>query len=922
MSHMLHKEHLIKLSSGLYSIFLTLYSQLSYLSQLRDTAVELHDTSLPWSESGHEISRPPKQIYIARGQHSTRIERTMASNDDMGELCPQEPGVPDIFGQHAVKKELADDHDASLTTMDHLPPGNPDPEHGTAVKVEKRHDEREPTMYIQELTASAQDETSDSRQNPAVPQEELPGITSGRTEYTTIGSQVPTQATQDEHVDTLALDAPSAHACNKNETSHAAIPESGQKERTGQNAQTTPLDSAMQNDELLVGTSEAPRGGPHMLSDSVAVYNQERQEKEVDVGEAQTVDKPDAAMSDNTDTWANDQSEGEGDPQPGRRPESSGQADPVRRTKRSRDEASDGSDHEGEGEMSVDDDFEDESGASEDSDQDVEDEHELEMAALRAKIAKTKLALQQQQELSQGGTGFQNRPDNGGRQPRMHGNDGAGFNGYHSAMQYGAYDPRAFHSAYSSCNPPFQVQQQGLPYRQTIQPPRHQDRPMGNSYLQGQMYAPPAAAVMPELYSSPGSGYQQHLSLGHMGYQVANYPSQTYGDPSLHGGYQQYPVSPFETQARSSAAPSSNRRPQNTPVAPPRRGAQSRKRQQAEDPEESDSTDDYEPLRTRAPRHRSIHGESDMGSLPPALNTQKKAKQQDKGNNSDVEFVSTKPSMGFKASKSKKAAPNQAVAPQPPRTPNKPTAEQDASSSLSPIDWKLPTYEATFEPAPTKEDIPLAKVSIPGLVREELLLAPDHAEQEVYLLFNVFLPAQAALAKPDEQPAVAVLNFHTIAVMVIEAYIQFEIGDEFGTGRGHWHSEHDAGDEEYVRLRKAKDADTDEIYFAVVDRWRAGLASHKEPAKLIRGVQEFHDVALDVLFYIKEHGLLASEKIKEDEKRRKKAGEVGKTDEKRGAQKVVSTPRVRKKAKPAAKEPEKKKRKKASTAAVTVLKKK
>jgi hypothetical protein len=278
----------------------------------------------------------------------------MASNDDMGELRPQEPGVPGIFGQHAVKKEPTDDHNASLSTMEHLPPGNPEPEHDTAVKVEKRQDERESTMDIQNVTASAQDETSDSRQNPAVPQEELPGITSGRTEYTTVGSQVPTQATQDEHVDTLALDAPSAHAANMNETSHAAIPESGQKDRTGRNAQTTPLDSAMQNDELLVGTSEALRGGPHMLSDSVAVYNQERQEKEVDMGEAQTVDEPeDAAMSDNTDTWANDQSEDEGNPQPGRRPESSGQANPVRRTKRSRDEASDGSDHEGEGEISM-----------------------------------------------------------------------------------------------------------------------------------------------------------------------------------------------------------------------------------------------------------------------------------------------------------------------------------------------------------------------------------------------------------------------------------------------------------------------------------------------------------------------------------------------------------------------------------------
>lgn len=173
--------------------------------------------------------------------------------------------------------------------------------------------------------------------------------------------------------------------------------------------------------------------------------------------------------------------------------------------------------------------------------------------------------------------------------------------------------------------------------------------------------------------------------------------------------------------------------------------------------------------------------------------------------------------------------------------------------------------------------------------------------------------------------------------MVIEAFVQFEIGDEYGTGRGHWHNAHDQSDVDYLRQRSAKDADPDEIFFAVIDRWRAGTESGKESAKLIRGVQEFCDVALDVIYYIKENGLLKERKNAWEEKGSKKGAkkvEEGNSEEegfgaaakgkKRGATKVNEvTPRKRpkpsKKAEP--KTPAKKKKPRASAVAVTVVRK-
>jgi len=242
---------------------------------------------------------------------------------------------------------------------------------------------------------------------------------------------------------------------------------------------------------------------------------------------------------------------------------------------------------------------------------------------------------------------------------------------------------------------------------------------------------------------------------------------------------------------------------------------------------------------------------------------------------------------------------------------NTPEASTHSSSPSSPnleLSFALPRYDVSLQPTKSSTALATAKVSLPGLVREPLLLSPDHSAQELHLLLHLFLPAQQALATPAPEPARAVLNFHTIAIMVVEAFVQFEIGDEFGTGRGHWHDAHDNdGEADYVRLRDARDADVEEIFFAVVDRWRAGRESGRKGLALVRGVQEFCDIALDVVFFIKEHGLLREEKAKTSKAKAKAQGkEEGPGDgdgedelpkgRKRGAQKVNIGP-ARKKAK-------------------------
>lgn len=256
--------------------------------------------------------------------------------------------------------------------------------------------------------------------------------------------------------------------------------------------------------------------------------------------------------------------------------------------------------------------------------------------------------------------------------------------------------------------------------------------------------------------------------------------------------------------------------------------------------DEGNASDDDEPLRTRVERHPSVTSLND---------------------DSSVEFVAsnskpknTGPTVDRKVVRMPRPLP-QPASPSPTPTENAPPTSDD----IEQIDWTLPRYEMQRQPLEKGEEIPSAKVSLPGMVREEILLSPDHADEEVRLLIEVFIPGKQALESPDPEPAQALLNFHTIAIMVIEAYVQFEIGDVLGMGRGHFHQDHNRGEEEYERMRDAVDADTTEIFFAVVDRYRAGLESKKKPLQLIRGTQEFCDVALDIIYYIKEHGLLKPE---------------------------------------------------------------
>lgn len=286
--------------------------------------------------------------------------------------------------------------------------------------------------------------------------------------------------------------------------------------------------------------------------------------------------------------------------------------------------------------------------------------------------------------------------------------------------------------------------------------------------------------------------------------------------------------------------------------------------------EDAEASDDDEPLATRAPRHRSTT------ASPVPANAQLP-------NNSGSNSEPTTPTPKLNVSSVKQD----------------PIIElsDDDEESVEAISWKLPDFEVTYHPPATDKDLPMAKVSILGhpknLVRSEVALTEDHAHHEMELFLNVFLPAQQALQTPDPEPAHAVINFHTISVMVLEAFVQYEIGDEIGRGYG-FHGGNignqtlrpspSCSDSEPTRTHSAKDADVDEIFFAVIDRWRAGLISGKGTLKLIRGCQEFCDIALDVIHYVKEHGLSQPES-----KKRKKRSDAGVARGPRGGAKEKET---------------------------------
>lgn len=447
----------------------------------------------------------------------------------------------------------------------------------------------------------------------------------------------------------------------------------------------------------------------------------------------------------------------------------------------------------------------------------------------------------------------------------------------------------------------------------------------------------PAAPNAPHPFT-PNFPYSLPQGQHAMGFQDPHYHS--YSQAPYQPGYTLLPVSPYEMQARGLQPP-----PPPEHYQPPPRGiATVRNVQKKHVPakkevsEASEGSDDDEPLRTRVPRHPSKVSDAVEDRSPLPSKATKRGKQPKQESEFDLEMVSSqvkaKPKVGFKdpkATKAAKVAPKKSAPAEQPAQPKQSQPDDQVPTSPVTIDWKLPRYEATFEAPKTKDDPTVAKVSLPNLVREEVLLSPDHAQQEAHLLLQVFLPAHQALAQPDPAPAQAALNFHTIALMVIEAFVQFEIGDEYGTGRGHYHNSHDQSDVEYLRQRSAKDADPDEIFFAVIDRWRAGLESHKESAKMIRGVQEFCDVALDVIYYIKEHGLLKERKNAWEETISKKgAKKVQEDDEesgtvkgkKRGAAVNELTPKKKAKtASKAKKTVEVRKKPKTSGVAVTVVRK-
>ncbi|CAN9190129.1 unnamed protein product [Alternaria alternata] len=455
-----------------------------------------------------------------------------------------------------------------------------------------------------------------------------------------------------------------------------------------------------------------------------------------------------------------------------------------------------------------------------------------------------------------------------------------------------------------------------------------QQSPHVFGYPQRQSNAPPSFITGPLTYQRAPQVSNQQISnrLNSPGYPQSASPTVSYSQMPLNMSYCINPASLYKSTTKISAPPSLNTRvlglyapqgPKETPKKIPDENDCS---------DDGDASDDDEPLQSRVKRYPSVTSSRDsvIGMSPLLTASNGIARHPRQNNDSDVEFVTS-------TSKPKdatlKANQNQVHKSQPASVPTKNASP--SSESAEEIDWTLPQYEVQRQPLAKGEDIPSAKVSLPGLVREEILLSPDHADEEVHLLMNIFIPNQRALPNPDPEPAIALLNFHTIAVMVIEAYVQYEIGDEFGTGRGHFHTEHNRGDAEYERVRDAVDADTNDIFFAVVDRYRAGLESKKKPLQLIRGTQEFCDLALDLIFYIKDHGLLkpepkakaarADKGVKRGPRGGAKAEEAKGKGIKRGTTAKPNEVQPRKKAKTAPVLEVKKKKSRPKTSGITVL---
>jgi hypothetical protein len=92
----------------------------------------------------------------------------------------------------------------------------------------------------------------------------------------------------------------------------------------------------------------------------------------------------------------------------------------------------------------------------------------------------------------------------------------------------------------------------------------------------------------------------------------------------------------------------------------------------------------------------------------------------------------------------------------------------------------------------------------------------------------------------DPSPTYSVLNFHIIANIFIDVFRAFENGTL---------------EEGPMTQISAQDADADEVFFAAIDKWRIGKVMERGLYDTIRGIQEFVDVGLDVLFWLKARGL-------------------------------------------------------------------
>ncbi|KAF2269509.1 hypothetical protein CC78DRAFT_575074 [Lojkania enalia] len=154
------------------------------------------------------------------------------------------------------------------------------------------------------------------------------------------------------------------------------------------------------------------------------------------------------------------------------------------------------------------------------------------------------------------------------------------------------------------------------------------------------------------------------------------------------------------------------------------------------------------------------------------------------------------------------------------------------------ISWKLPSFEALYEM--TTDGYPQAKVTLPGMPREYIFLSPDHSQNEFRLLQSLFLRSHQSLASPDPNPRIALLNFHTIAVLVL---------DSLSLKTDGWNPHN---------------IDVDDLFLSILDNWRIGKEAGRKNYQMIRGVQEFIDIALEISWFIKEHGLLAEKKTRKE----------------------------------------------------------